>query len=150
MPKTKWSALLTLFVVFLSGAVLGGFAYRLYMVRSVNSGLEPIRGPQRPNPEEVKRQKIKEIQETVKLDDAQVALVNQAYDETRKKFEDMDHARHENMKLVNEELHDKIRLILKADQRPAYESLLQKWDAERKQRFEKMRQQGLLPPPPSK
>ena len=149
MPKTKWSALLTLFAVFLSGAVLGGFAYRLYMVRSVNSGLEPSR-PQRPNPEEVKRQKVKEIQETVKLDDAQVAQVNDAYDDTRKKFEDLDHTRHENMKLVNEQLHDKIRLILKPDQRPAYESLLQKWDAERKQRFEKMRQQGLLPPPPSK
>src|SRR5215470_16905021 len=105
MPKTKWSALITLFVVFLSGAVLGGFAYRLYMVRSVNSGLEPIR-PQRPNPDDVKRQKVKEIQETVKLDDAQVAQVNQAYDDTRKKFEDLDHVRHQNMKTVNDELHD--------------------------------------------
>jgi cell division protein FtsI/penicillin-binding protein 2 len=149
MPKTKWSALLTLFVVFLSGAMVGVFGHRLYMVRTVN-GPEAAMRPQRPNPEEVKRQKVKEIQETVKLDDAQVAQVNQAYDDTRKEFEKLDHARHENMKTVNEALHDKIREILKPDQRPLYENLLQKWDAERKQRFEKMRQQGLLPPPPSK
>jgi len=147
MLKTKWSALLTLLVVFLSGAMVGGFAYRLYMVNSVNSGLEPIR-PQRPNPDEVKRQKVKEIQETVKLDAAQVAQVDQAYDDTRKEFEKLEHTRHENMKTVNEALHDKIRGILKPEQRPLYESLLVKWDAERKQRFEKMRQQGGGPPPP--
>src|SRR5262249_19340412 len=149
MPKTKLSALLTLLVVFLSGGVLGGFAYRLYMVRSVNSGAEPIRPP-RPNPEVVKLQKVKEIQETVKLDGDQVAKVNQAYDETRKSFEDLEHTRHEKMKSINDTLHDNIRTVLRPDQLPLYESLLVKWDAERKARFEKMRQQGTLPPPPSK
>src|SRR2546423_8104455 len=112
MPKTKWSAILTLLAVFASGAMVGGFAHRLYMVRSVNSGVEPLRPP-RPSPEEVKRQKVKELHDTVKLDEAQTAQVNQAYDETRQRFEDLEHTRHENMKAVNEDLHAKIRTILK-------------------------------------
>ena len=147
MPKTKWSALLTLLMVFLSGGVLGGFAYRLYMVRTtVNGGAD--RPPQRPDPEVVKRQKVKEIRETVKLDDAQVAQVDQAYDEARKEFENLEHTRHQNMKSVNDALHTKIRSVLRPEQVPVYDNLLTKWDAERKAHFEKMRQQGTLPPPP--
>ncbi len=129
--------------------MVGGFAYRLYMVRSVNSGVEPIRPP-RPDPEVVKRQKVKEIQETVKLDDAQVAKVNEAYNETRKSFEDLEHTRRDNMKAVNDALHDKIRAVLRPDQLPLYENLLTRWDAERRQRFEKMMRQQGAPLPPSK
>ena len=53
----------------------------------------------------------------------------------------------ENMKAVNEDLHAKIRTILKPDQLPLYENLLAKWDAERKQRMERMKQQGGPQPP---
>jgi hypothetical protein len=139
MPKTKLSALLTLFVVFLSGSMVGVFAHRVYTVRAVNAP-EPPRPP-RPDPETIKRQKVKEIRETVKLDDAQVAQIDQAYDEARKEFEKLEHTRHENMKSVNDALHNKIRTVLKPAQVPVYDSLLAKWDAERKAHFEKMRQQ---------
>ena len=38
MPKSKLSAVLSLLLVFLSGAVLGAVAYRLYSISSVQSG----------------------------------------------------------------------------------------------------------------
>ena len=51
MPKYKFSAFLSLLVVFLSGAVVGALAYRLYMVNTVyttgnGNGTPPARnGP---------------------------------------------------------------------------------------------------------
>ena len=90
------------------------------------------------------RQKIhdKELQDTLKLDEGQLAQVNKAYDLSREQVDQFEHTRRENMKAVNEALHDKIRGVLRPNQLPLYENLLLKWETERKQRMEKMKQQG--------
>jgi len=121
MPKSKWSALVTLLVVFLSGALVGIFAGPL-VFRTTQA--------RRPSPEEIKSMRVKELHDALKLDDSQTTQVGQAYDDSRKEFFE---SRRENMKRINDNLHNKIRSVLKSDQLPAYEDLLRKWDAERKQ-----------------
>ena len=50
MPKSRLSAVLSLLLVFLSGAVLGAFAYRLYSISSVQSGKDTGGPPQQDEP----------------------------------------------------------------------------------------------------
>ena len=48
MPKSRLSALLSVLLVFFSGAVLGAFSYRLYSISPVQSGKEiPAVRPER-------------------------------------------------------------------------------------------------------
>jgi hypothetical protein len=149
MVKSKWSALLTLLVVFLSGAMVGAFGYGLYVGRTVNGG------SRRPNPEEVRRQRLNELRDALKLDESQLAKVNQAYDEGHATWERIEQTRRQNLKDAGDALHAKIRAALRPDQLALYEKLLAKWDAEReaerKKRGDQMRKQGGgSPPPPSK
>src|SRR5690349_9789218 len=140
MPKTKWSALLSLVLVFLSGAMVGAFAHRLYMVNSV---IGVAQGPARhPDPEEVRRQRINEIRTTVKLDDQQLKQIEEIYNETREQFDQIDQKRRQEFRAINDAQHAKVRAVLRPDQLPLYESMLAKHEAERKKRMEQMKQQG--------
>src|SRR5215471_13418102 len=85
MPKSKLSAFFYLLLVFASGAVVGAFAYRLYIVNPVLSGGSPP--PKRPDPEEVRRRLVKEMRDRVKLDDQQVVQLNQIFDRTREQID---------------------------------------------------------------
>ena len=71
MPKNRTSALLSLMFVFLSGALVGAVSHRLYMVNTVNGGGGPnaVQRPPKFDPEEVRRRRINEMRERVKLDD---------------------------------------------------------------------------------
>src|SRR3954454_16328921 len=87
MPKNRTSALLSLMFVFLSGALVGAVSYRLYMVNTVTGGA-PTAGQRPPklDPEEIRKRRINEMREKVKLDDEQVAKLNVIYDHPRQQF----------------------------------------------------------------
>jgi hypothetical protein len=133
MLKSKFSALLSLLLVFLSGVLVGGFAYRLYNV-SVVAG--PNNG-RRPDPEEARRHIVADMRDRLKLDAHQVDQLQQIFDQTRDQF----HQMHDRMNAEGEAIHtsqiEKIRAILRADQLPLYDQ----WRTER-ERDHKQHKQG--------
>jgi hypothetical protein len=127
MPKSKLSVSLYLLLVFLSGALVGGFASRLYMTRSVVAA---------PRPEEWRRRYVDEMRTRVKMDSQQVAQLQQILDETRQKY----HQLKEQEKPLAQAIHDaqvaRIRGMLREDQRPLYDQLRAERDR-RRQELEK-------------
>jgi len=133
MPKSKLSAFLSLLLVFASGALVGAFAHRLYMVNSVTT----LKQPQRPTPEEFRKRQVEELRQKVGFDDKQVAEYNAILDDTRQQFDQL----HDKMNAEGRAIHDqqvaKVNAILRPEQRPLYE----KWRAEREAERKKREQQ---------
>jgi hypothetical protein len=86
MKKSKFSAILSLAFVFMSGIVLGGFAYRLYFVTPVSSSERPM-SPEKKK-EEFKNRYVETLAKKAKLDADQVrklqAILEQTEDEANK------------------------------------------------------------------
>lgn len=128
MSKSKFSAFLTLLLVFASGAVLGAVANRLYMVNTVMSGT-----PKRPSPEEFRRHQVDEMRERVKVDDAQIASFNQILDQTKAAFDQTHKQYNAANRAIWDEQRNKVRAILRPDQVVLYDKLMAEHDAARKQ-----------------
>src|SRR5438046_4208554 len=121
MPKNKLSALLSLILVFLSGTLVGAVSYRLYMVNTViGNGNSPAR-PQRMDPEEIRKRRINEMREKVKLDDDQIARLNVIYDRTRQQFHALKKKGDEEGHSIWENQKESVRAILRPEQIPLYE-----------------------------
>ena len=133
MPKSKLSAFLSLLLVFASGALVGAFAHRLYMVNTVTA-LKLQQPPPRPSPEEFRRHQIEELRQKVGLDDKQVADYNAILDSTRQQFDKL----HDKMNAEGRVIHDaqvaKVNAILRPEQRPLYEQWRAEREAERRKR----------------
>jgi Spy/CpxP family protein refolding chaperone len=129
MLKSRFSALLTLLLVFLSGVLVGGLAYRLYNVSVVTA---PSNG-KKLDPEEARRHIVADMRDRLKLDAHQVDQLQQIFDQTRDQF----HQMHDRMNAEGQALHngqvDKVKAILRADQLPLYEQWRADRDRERKQ-----------------
>jgi Spy/CpxP family protein refolding chaperone len=126
--QTRSSALVSLLLVFLSGVLVGGFAYRLYNVSA-------IAGPnnaRRPDPEDARKHIVADMRDRLKLDGHQVDQLQQIFDDTRDQFRQM----HDRMNAEGQTLHngqiDKVKAILRADQLPLYEQWRAERDRERK------------------
>ena len=71
MPKTKLSALLSLLLVFLSGTLVGAVSIACtWSIPSVGTATGPP--PREMDPEEVRKRRVNEMRDKVKLDDEQV------------------------------------------------------------------------------
>lgn len=152
MIQSKKSALLSLILVFVSGAFCGGFAYRLYSVPSVQT--TPGGPPPRPRPEDVKRNIVDDLTKTVHLDDEQVKRLNGIMDRTHQEFDqlrekskpewdDLNQRREALMEkwrpeqdAIRSRQTDQINAMLREDQKPLYAA----WRAER-DRQRKLREQ---------
>jgi len=134
MPQNKSSAILSLVLVFLSGILVGGVSYRLYAVNTVSTatGGRP-QGP-RPDPEEIRKRLIREMQDKVKLDDGQTAKLNEIYDHTRQEFQSLKKKGDEEGHQIWEGQRAAIRAILRPDQLPLYEQVEKERDEARKKR----------------
>jgi len=147
--KTKLSAFLALALVFLSGAVLGAFAHRLYMVRTVSmDSPSTTAAPHRPSPEEIRKHLIEELRTVAKLDDQQVARLDAIYDETRERGDQVHKKLNAEMRAVWEHQTEQIRAMLRPDQVPLYDQWREKREAERKAHNHK--EGGPPPPPPTR
>jgi hypothetical protein len=92
MNKSKLSAILSLAFVFVSGIVLGGFAYRLYFVTPVSSNNNaPVAISPEKKKEEGKKRYVASLTSAAKLDPEQVkkleAILVQTDDEFNKVIE---------------------------------------------------------------
>ena len=135
MVKSRSSAILSVALVFLSGALVGAVANRLYMVNTVSStGTNlPPRPPDR-SPEEVRRHRVAEMQSEVKLDDQQVKELEKIYDRTREQFDELHKRFDAEGRAVQDKQIEAVKAMLRPDQIPLYDALRAKHDAERRAR----------------
>jgi hypothetical protein len=135
MVKSRSSAILSVALVFLSGALVGAVANRLYMVTTVSSTSAslPPRPPDR-NPEDVRKHLIAEMRTEVKLDDQQVKQLEQIYDGTRERFNELHKRLDAEGRAVRDKQTEAIKALLRPDQEPLYDQLRAKHEAERKAR----------------
>ena len=130
MLKSRFSALVSLLLVFLSGVLVGGFTYRLY---NVSVAAAPNSG-RKLDPEEARKHIVADMRDRLKLDARQVEQLQQIFDQTRDQF----HQFHDKMNAEGQAIYtshlEKIKAILRADQLPLYEQWRAERDRERQQR----------------
>jgi hypothetical protein len=154
MNKSKLSALLSLVLVFVSGAILGAFAYRLYSATPVLTTLNPNTPPPRPGPAEIRKKYTTDLTALAKLDKDQVNKLNEILDQTgeeisklrerskpewdalNKERDALDKKWRPEREAITNRQFEKITAMLREDQRPAYAA----WHAER-ERQRKLRDQ---------
>ena len=136
MVKSRSSAVLSVALVFLSGALVGAVGSRLYMVSSVSSNgmTMPPHPPDHPSPEEVRKHRVEEMRTEVKLDDQQMRELEQIYDHTREQFNEIHKRLDAEGRAVADKQTEAVRAILRPDQVPLFEQLRAKHEAERKSR----------------
>lgn len=139
MPK-RFSAVLSLLLVFLSGALVGVLAHRAYLLNPDRTAS----APRQPGPEDWRKRFVDEMRVKVQLDEQQVVQLEQILDETgaavRKNILDT-HKLHEDL---HAQQTARINAMLRPDQRLLFEKLRQ----EREQQRQKDRNRRPSPPPP--
>lgn len=125
MKRSTLSMGVYVLLVFLSGAVIGGFAHRLYMMNSV------FAGPAVPKPDEVRRQYMDEMRKRLSLTGDQVTTISGILDSTKTRYHEVkqrwdkyakDAAKPE-LKAIQEDQIEKVKQILSEPQRVEYEKL---------------------------
>jgi hypothetical protein len=138
MQKSRLAAFLSLMLVFLSGAVLGVFVYRLYTQRTVGTEVARPSPPRRPDPEQVRKRNLDEMRDVLGLDERQLADLKLIYDETQAAFDKIQKHRQNEVREVWDAQVLKIKKILRPEQIPLYDQLREKHDRERKERRKQM------------
>ena len=143
MPKSRLSAVLSLLLVFFSGAVLGAFAYRLYSISPVQSGKGAGTPPRKLSPDEFRKRYVSDLATAVKLDSQQITTLNAILDRTRDEFDKLNQrvkperdAVDQKWRPDREAIHDhqveSINGLLRTDQRPLYEAFRAERERQRK------------------
>lgn len=138
MPKSKFSAFLSLLLVFFSGAVLGAFAYRLYTVNTVVTA--PGAPPRKGGPEEFLRQRLAEMRDRVKADDQQLERIKQVYNDTKDQYDRIRQTMNAEGHTIDENQVAKIKAILRPDQIPVYDQIRAEHEAAHKRRVQQREQ----------
>lgn len=127
MLRSRLSAALYLLLVFVSGALVGGFAYRLYSANTVTATAS-----RRLDPVEWRRRYMNEMRTQVHTDASQEAQINQILDETGAAFAQI--REREKQAYQNEQNAQiaKIFDLLRPDQKPLYAKLRAEREARRK------------------
>jgi hypothetical protein len=86
MNKSKLSAILSLVFVFVSGIVLGGFAYRLYSASPANSPERSVLTPAQKK-EEFKKKYVAALTKEAKLDSDQIQKLNTILEQTDQEWQ---------------------------------------------------------------
>jgi len=123
MPKSRLSAGIYLLLVFLSGVLVGGFSYRLYMAKAV------VAAP--PRPEEWRKHYVDDMRSRVRLDSRQVAELQRILDETRQKVRQLKEQERPLAQAIHDEQVNKVRAMLRDDQRPLYDQFREERERKR-------------------
>ncbi len=107
MRRSNFATLMYLLVVFASGAVVGGFANRLYMAKTVSAT---------PTHAELNRQYIQDMRSRLHLTDAQVTQLKEIMSATDQRMHDMH-------KTIKEEHIQKVVAMLDDNQKAEYAKL---------------------------
>ena len=141
MLKPRVSAFLSLLLVFVSGALVGGLGYRWYSVNnappdrgSMRKGPPPTPDEIRRHQEDVKKRILADLVRDVKVDSQQQAQISQILDDVRVQFGQIHDGYQDNLKAMRAKQIERINEVLRPEQRPLYEQWRAKRDAERKKR----------------
>ncbi|MCC7497851.1 MAG: hypothetical protein IT160_09760 [Bryobacterales bacterium] len=116
---------LYLLLVFLSGGAVGFFGHLLYRPSIARTATVT-----KPRPEELRRKRLQDMKERLKLTDGQVTRLNGIYDSTRQEF--IEKIRPQ-MKVIQQQQVDKIRAILTGEQLTEYQKMLDEAEQKRQQ-----------------
>ena len=137
MPKSRLLAFLGLLAIFVSGTICGAFGYRLYMASPVfGHNLAPPPAAARRDPEQIRKMLVEEMRQRVKLDDAQVAKLNQIFDDTRAQFDEIHREMNDRGRAIWDKQVAEVKAILRPDQQPLYDQLRAEHEAARKRRHQ--------------
>jgi len=114
-----------LFLVFISGAVVGALGYRMYSPPSARS-------EHRVTPEQWRKQYLDELTARVGLTPDQVTKVNVILDETDARFNQLHDQHHQAMEQIKEDHRAKLRALMTPDQLVKYEQFRAERDARMK------------------
>ncbi len=128
MRTNGLSAAIYLSIVFLSGAVVGGFAHRLYMVNTVTASRS-----QRPSPEEYRKRYLQEMRTRLKLNQGQVVSLQQIMDETSQRLRDVREKDRPLFKAIDDDHVRKVEALLTPEQKTEYEKIRQEREKRRQE-----------------
>ena len=117
-------------VVFLCGAVLGAFSFRLYTISSVAE--KSTKGP--PNPEQFRRNYLAAMQSRLNLSTDQVTKLNLILDDTRARIREVHDRSEPEVQEIRKEQTDKIRSLLSPEQRTTYDEMLKQREQRQRQK----------------
>lgn len=123
MRRSNLSTLLYLLLVFISGAVAGGFAHRLYMMKTVSAATSG--GPH--NHAEFRKRYLGEMRTRLHLNEAQAAQLQQIMDATDQRLREMH-------KSIDDEHARQIIAMLNDDQKAEYAKMREEREKRRQQR----------------
>ena len=121
MKRSNVSIVVYLFLVFLSGVLLGSVGYGLYNARSVNASLKT-------NPctaDAVRRRYIDDMEGRLKLRPEQVQKLSAILEDTHQRFRELRAKYKPEVKLIQAGQVERIRAILDGRQRAEYEKVRQ-------------------------
>jgi Spy/CpxP family protein refolding chaperone len=125
MKRGNLPIALYLFLVFVSGAVVGALGFRAYKPPTASSNA--------PSPEEARRQYLHEMTTRANLSGEQIQKLSAIMDETRARFHASRDEHNKEVKQIGEEQRAKVRAILTPDQLPKVEQLWHERDERTKQ-----------------
>jgi hypothetical protein len=132
MLKNKTSAVLSLALVFVSGALVGVLAHRAYIVRAASTN--PPVSARKPNPQDWRKHFLGDMRTKVKLDDGQMAQVNAVFDWVDVQIPQLNAKQESERKTLNNAIQEKITAILRPDQIPLYAQFRADRDKDRERR----------------
>ncbi|MGA2131386.1 MAG: hypothetical protein ABSH50_03650 [Bryobacteraceae bacterium] len=127
MRRSNLATFVYLAVVFVSGAVVGGFAVRLYLANSVSAVVQ-TRATK--NHAELRRMYIQEMQNRLHLSDAQATQLQEISDATGQRMRDT-------RKTIDDEHVQKVNAILDDGQRAEYAKMREEREKRRQEQESK-------------
>ena len=125
MRRSNVATLVYLLVVFASGAVVGGFAIRLYMAKTVTA---TVNAP--PSRAELRKQYIQDMRTRLHLSDAQISELKQIMDATGQRM-------HEMHKTIEEEHNRNVVGMLNDSQKAEYAKMRAEREKHRQEKAKK-------------
>lgn len=116
MKRSGLAAAVYVALVFLSGAVVGIFGYRLYTARTVNANVVV-----NPKPADFRKKYVEELTQRVHLTPEQVAQLGTILDESRNRFNEEHSRSKQQLSQIHEDQVQKIHEILTPAQLPEYD-----------------------------
>jgi len=118
MKLSKASVIMYVALVFASGVVLGGFGHRLYTVSVVSAKTTR-------DPEEFRRRYLAEMETRLHLTAEELTRLNTILDEGRARVREVHERVRPEVQNIRAEQQEKIRAMLRPEQRPEYDKMRQ-------------------------
>jgi len=129
MMKKSWAAAFYVVLVFAAGVVAGALGNRVMTASAVSA-----KGNGPASPSEFRKKHVAEMRERLKLSEEQVTGLNQILDQTRDQYRAMRERAKPEMQRIFDQQVERITAMLKPEQRPEYERIVEEHERQRKLR----------------